>query len=147
MQAIKKLFYTYRNGVVAESLRRYGIPHKVIFGLQVPQVQQIAQQLTFDTSAACREMADRLWEDREVRESRMLACYLFDPASIHLDEALALACDTRTQEEADMLAFRLLKRMPQAVELLKRLDAHAVGENPEAESARRSASSLRNHLS
>lgn len=147
MQAIKKLFYTYRNGVVAEALRRYGIPHKVIFGLQVPQVQQIAQQLTFDTPASRRDMADRLWADREVRESRMLACYLFDPMQITPAEAIALACDTRTQEEADMLAFRVLKRMPQAAELLEKLDTLADMNPPEAESARRTAASLRNHLS
>ncbi len=147
MQAIKKLFYTYRNGVVAESLRRFGIPHKVIFGLQVPQVQQIAQQLTFDTPESRREMADRLWADREVRESRMLACYLFDPMQIAPEDAIALACDTRTQEEADMLAFRVLKRMPHAVELLERLDTLADAKTIEAESARRAAASLRNHLS
>lgn len=33
---IKKEFFTYRNGMLADTLRRYGMPHKVIFGLEVP---------------------------------------------------------------------------------------------------------------
>lgn len=135
MQEIKKLFYTYRNGVVADTLRRFGYPHKVIFGLQVPQIAAIARELQFDTAADRNATAEKLWADREVRESRLLACYLFDPQTITLDKALELACDTRSQEEADMLAFRLLKRMQTPDLLLARL-----------ESANRTAVALRNHL-
>ena len=135
MQEIKKLFFTYRNGAVADTLRRYGIPHKVIFGLQVPQLAEIARGLTFDDRTDKEKTAEKLWADREVRESRLLACYLFDPQCIPPDKALELACDTRTQEEADMLAFRLLKRMPAPDFLLTRL-----------ESAHRTAVALRNHL-
>ena len=37
------------------------------------------------------------------------------------DRALALAADVMTREEADMLAFRLLKRLPFAHRLLQRM--------------------------
>lgn len=90
MQEIKKLFFTYRNGAVADTLRRYGIPHKVIFGLQIPQLAAIARELQFGTPADREAAADKLWADREVRESRLLACYLFDPQTITLDKALEL---------------------------------------------------------
>lgn len=148
MQNIKKLFYTYRNGVVAETLRRYGIPHKVIFGLQLPQLAAISRELTFDTDEEREDMADRLWADREVRESRLLATYLYDAERTTIEKAIYLACDTRTQEEADMLAFRLLKRMPDPESLLLRLERAADAEGQESQvSAARAAAALRNHLS
>lgn len=148
MQNIKKLFYTYRNGVVAETLRRYGIPHKVIFGLQAPQLAAIARGLTFATYAEREDMADRLWADREVRESRLLATYLYDADNTTTDKAFGLACDTRTQEEADMLAFRLLKRMPDPKSLLNVLEQKAAATDDAVRaSIERTAAALRNHLS
>lgn len=116
MKEIKHQFFTYRNGAVADTLRRYGIPHKTIFGLDVPQLAAIARGLT-----PSAELAGRLWADRDVRESRLLAAYLFPMAETTMERALELADDCRTQEEADMLAFRLFKRLPFAAELLARL--------------------------
>lgn len=116
MKEIKHQFFTYRNGAVADSLRRYGIPHKTIFGLDVPQLAAIARSLT-----PSAELAGRLWADRDVRESRLLAAYLFPVDETTMERALELADDCRTQEEADMLAFRLFKRLPFAAELLARL--------------------------
>lgn len=145
MQEIKKLFFTYRNGAVADTLRRYGIPHKVIFGLQIPQLAAIARELQFGTPADREAAADKLWADREVRESRLLACYLFDPQTITLDKALELACDTRTQEESDMLAFLLLKHLPDAAAIAGKLEMFFSEDNT-ATGAKRTAASLRNHL-
>ncbi len=113
MKEIKHLFFTYRNGAVADTLRRYGTPHKVIFGLDVPRIAEIARGLTHSV-----ELADRLWQDSDVRESRLLAAYLFPPEEVNREKARELARECRTQEEADMLAFRLLKRLPYAPELL-----------------------------
>lgn len=133
MQEIKQLFFIYRNGAVADTLRRYGTPHKTIFGLDVPRIAEIARGLT-----ASMELAERLWEDREVRESRLLATYLFPTEKITEEKAIQLASECRTQEEADMLAFRLLKRLPYADTLLKRLQT-----NPDCS---RAAKSLAAHL-
>lgn len=113
MKEIKHLFFTYRNGAVADTLRRYGIPHKTIFGLDVPRLAEIARGLT-----PSLELADRLWADSDVRESRLLAAYLYPPAEVTADKALELARGVRTQEEADMLAFRLFKRLDFAGRLL-----------------------------
>lgn len=133
MKEIKHLFFTYRNGAVADTLRRYGVPHKTIFGLDVPRLAEIARGQTPSV-----ELADRLWADRDVRESRLLAAYLYPPQEVDMDKAMALACDVRTQEEADMLAFRLFKRLPYAGELLARLAAD--------ESCGRAARALEAHL-
>lgn len=132
---IKKSFFTFRNGIVADTLRKAGMPYKVIFGLQIPQIADIARSLS-----PSMELAEQLWNDREVRESRILASYLFPVEEINLDKALNLARDVRTQEEADMLAFRLFKRLPFADSLLS-----AMENNPEIPQSSKTA--LRNHLS
>ena len=133
MKKIKHLFFTYRNGAVADTLRRYGLPHKVIFGLEIPRISEIARGLK-----PSEELATELWNDSEVRESRLLATYLFPIESMTRERALELASDCRTQEEADMLAFRLLKCLPFAAELLQQLENESESE--------KATKALRNHL-
>lgn len=113
IKEIKKEFFAFRNGIVADALRKAGMPYKVIFGLQVPQLAQIARAYEPST-----ELADQLWEDKDVRESRLLAAYLFPIDRISEEKAIELMRSVQTPEESDMLAFRLLKRLPYAVELL-----------------------------
>ncbi len=133
MKEIKHLFFTYRNGMMADTLRRYGMPYKTIFGLEIPRIAEIARGL-----APSAELADALWADREVRESRLLAAYLFPVETMTEEKAVALAADARTQEEADMLAFRLFRRLPFAARLLDRLEADPA--------TRRAARALSPHL-
>lgn len=133
MKEIKHLFFTFRNGMMADTLRRYGMPYKTIFGLEIPRIAEIARGL-----APSAELADALWADREVRESRLLAAYLFPVETMTEEKAVALAADVRTQEEADMLAFRLFKRLPFAARLLDRLEADPA--------TRRAARALSQHL-
>lgn len=116
MKEIKQQFFTYRNGMLADTLRGYGVPHKIIFGLDVPQIARIAKSLT-----PSLELARKLWADFDVRESRLLATYVFPPSEVDMDMALRLASEVRSREEADMLSFRLLKRLPFASELLERM--------------------------
>lgn len=133
MKEIKHLFFTYRNGMMADTLRRFGMPYRTIFGLEIPRIAEIARGL-----APSAELADALWADREVRESRLLAAYLFPVETMTEEKAVALAADVRTQEEADMLAFRLFKRLPFAARLLDRLEADPA--------TRRAARALTPHL-
>ncbi|MDE7180926.1 MAG: DNA alkylation repair protein [Muribaculaceae bacterium] len=118
--SIKHKFFTYRNGIVADALRSGGYPQRMIFGLDVPQIASIARELqTSLDKATLADAASWLWSDSNVRESRLLACYLFEPIATDETGALRLASDVRTQEEADMLAFRLLKRLPDPARLLE----------------------------
>ena len=112
IQNIKKEFFAFRNGIVADALRKAGMPYKVIFGLQVPQLAQIARSLE-----PSMELADKLWADKEVRESRLLAAYLFPLDQMCEEKAIELMRSAQTPEESDMLAFRLLKRLAYAYEL------------------------------
>lgn len=133
LKDIKHQFFTYRNGIIADTLRPLMPCYNVIFGLQVPQLAAIARE-----TERVPELARELWADRGVRESRLLAPYLFSAETMSEDDAVALALDVQTQEEADMLAFRFLKRHSAAASILARLEATA----PESSSVR----SLRNHL-
>lgn len=132
---IKKSFFAFRNGIIADTLRKAGMPYKVIFGLQIPQIAEIARSQSPSLS-----IAEQLWNDRDVRESRILATYLFPLDKINMEKAMELARDVQTQEEADMLAFRLLKRLTFADTLLS-----AMEDDPEIPQSSKTA--LQNHLS
>lgn len=118
LSEIKKEFFAFRNGVVADTLRKAGMSYKVIFGLQIPQIAAIARTLTPST-----ELADALWQDSEVRESRILATYLFPIDETSEQKVLTLLRSVKTPEESDMLSFRLIKRLPFAADVLKVAEA------------------------
>ena len=105
---VRSLFFAYRNGIVADTLRKAGLPHKTIFGLNVPQLAAIAKPLMPD-----HELALRLWGDPACREARLLACWLFDPALTDADLLRSLAASLQCREEADILAFRQLRPLPE----------------------------------
>lgn len=117
LKDIKHQFMVFRNGIVADALRNAGMPYHIIFGLQLPQLSQIARSLSSD-SALARE----LWEDKNVRESRLLACYVFPKEEVSQDVALELASSVQTPEEADILCFRLLRYLPFADTLASQLE-------------------------
>lgn len=108
----------YRNGIVSDTLRKAGMPYNIIFGLQLPQIAAIAREY-----GASDELADSLWKDSGVRESRLLACYLYDAENMTQEKALNIASTVQTAEEADILCFRLLRRLPFAETLALRLTA------------------------
>lgn len=133
LQDIKKEFFALRNGIVADTLRKAGMHYKVIFGLQIPQIATIARNLKesysnadseYDANEKLLQLADLLWADHEVRESRILACYLFPHKNVNKEKALKLASEIKTPEEGDMLAFRLLKRLDFAQELLQAMERY-----------------------
>ncbi|MDE5807939.1 MAG: hypothetical protein K2H76_07450 [Muribaculaceae bacterium] len=117
LKDIKQKFFAFRNGILADALRKQ-TDYGVIFGLQIPQIAEIARSL--DSSLA---LAQALWDDVKVRESRLLATYLFPVGEIDREKALVLASEVKTVEEADMLAFRLLKRLPDAPQILEAMES------------------------
>lgn len=116
IKEIKHQFMAFRNGIVADTLRRAGMPYKIIFGLQLPQIAGISRQF-----APSMTLAEALWADNNLRESRLLACYLFPREQITFSRAIQLANSVQTQEEADILCFRLLRYLPFAQELMEEL--------------------------
>ena len=118
IKEIKKLFFTYRNGLIADTLRKAGMDYKIIFGLNVPQLSDISRRINEDRE----KLAEELWNDSEVRESRLLACWLFNPENVSEERAMEMMHSVRTREEADILAFRLLRYLPFAKSLISETD-------------------------
>ena len=119
IQQIHQRFFSFRNGIVAKAFHDAGDPHKRIFGLQLPQLATIAREIGYDS-----ELARQLLAETDCRESRLLAFYLFDPDTLPEDEALAMAEGTLSREEADILAWRLLRRLSYATALRTRLSGY-----------------------
>ena len=118
IREIKHLFMTYRNGAVADSLRQAGITcYRIVFGLNVPQIAEIARR-----NEKSMELAEWLWADNGVRESRLLASYLFVQERVDMDYACRLIDELQTTEEADMLCFRLLKYLDFAPMLVEKYE-------------------------
>ncbi len=109
MRAVKQQFFSLRNGVVADALRKAGNSHQVIFGLNLPQIKEIAHSIGADT-----ELARELWADVKVRESQMLAPYLWEAAEIGQEQAIAMLHGVADREIADVLCLALLRRIEKA---------------------------------
>lgn len=122
---LRKSFYALRNGVIADTLRKGGLPHKYIFGLQLPQLKRLNDEYRPSDNKEAAELARTLWADRECREARLMACHLMPPAEMEPEEALAWAKGTLSREESDILAFRLLRYHPAAAGIERELAASA----------------------
>jgi len=119
--AIRRQFFALRNGLIADTLRKGGMEQKYIFGLQLPQIKEIAAQTRENAGIKAEDIARELWKDRECRESRLLAAHLMPTDKISEEEALAWGKDIRTREEADILAFRLFRYLETAPEIARAL--------------------------
>ncbi len=77
MQIIKRRFFAMRNGIIADTLRKAGLEYKIIFGLNLPQITEIAAEQPHEA-----DLAEELWADRRTRESLMLAPMLYPAAEL-----------------------------------------------------------------
>lgn len=121
LTAIRKQFFSLRNGMIADTLRKGGLEQKYIFGLQLPQIKEITRQFHREDNDEAAEIARSLWSDRDCREARLLACHLMPPSLMKETEAQEWAEDVRTREEADILAFRLLRYVANNESIIARL--------------------------
>lgn len=112
MQSVKRGFFALRNGVIADVLRRSGSPFRIIFGLNLPQIAEVAT-----TSPHSRELAERLWANTTTRESMLLAPMLIDAEEFTIDDARRWVAEVPAREVADVLCLKLLRREPYAAEL------------------------------
>lgn len=116
MQTVKRGFFAMRNGVIADTLRKGGSPFRIIFGLNLPQIVDIAVQTGTDPS-----LAEDLWHNTTTRESMLLAPMLVAPDAFSKADALRWIADIPTAEVADVLCHRLLRHLPFAWELAEEL--------------------------
>ena len=123
IREIRKEFFAFRNGIIADRLRKAGDPHSMIMGCLLVDVTAIAQR-TLEAVSDEKKLADiaqELWNDTNSRECRLAAPMLF-PAQL-MTEALAKEwCETvETVEIADNLCHKLLRQLPDASDLFRQL--------------------------
>lgn len=116
MQTLKRRFFAMRNGVIADVLRKAGSPHRIIFGLNLPQIAEIAT--SFPKS---KDLAERLWTDTTTRESMLIAPMLVDNSMFDEDDARRWIATAPSREVIDVLCLKLLRHCDFALALAEYL--------------------------
>ncbi len=112
MQSLKRRLFAMRNGALGEQMRRSGAPYRIIFGVNLPQLVEIARDYAPD-----RELAEQLRANVTTRESMLLAPMIYPREDLDYDTAKSWLMEVTTPEVADILCHRLLRHMPWAWEL------------------------------
>ncbi|MDE6270808.1 MAG: DNA alkylation repair protein [Muribaculaceae bacterium] len=114
MQTVKRRFFAMRNGVIADTLRRAGSPFSVIFGLNLPQIVEIAKEVPAEDAPA---LARALWQNRTTRESMLMAPMLVPREEVDAATAERMLREAPCAEVSDVLCHRLLRHLPFAAEV------------------------------
>lgn len=113
IREIKFQFFTYRNGLIGDRLRESGDPHKIIFGLNLPQITEIAKGCEHTP-----QLAQAMWENQSTRESKIIATMLYPAEQFSQEIAQQWITEIPTYEIADILCHKLLRNTPYAEELI-----------------------------
>lgn len=106
---VRHNFFVYRNGMLADTLRNSGDTHRMIFGLNLPQIINIANNITPN-----EDVAKELWESVETRECRLIAPMLYPIEKFNEETALKWISNIENTEIADNLCHKLLRKTPYA---------------------------------
>ena len=93
----------------------------MIMGCLLADVVSIARR--YEPS---EELAEALWADVKHRECRLAAPMLFPPSEMEREQAMEWARGVQSEEEADVLCHRLLRRVTGAEEMACELMASDV---------------------
>lgn len=108
IKEIKQSFRLLMNGEASRSLREKGVEYKLIWGISLPQLKQMAQK--YEKSYA---LAVELWK-QDIRECKVLATLLMPPDEMPEEVAEIWMEQTRTQEMAEVEAFNLFQYLSYA---------------------------------
>lgn len=111
VREIKKELRASMNGILSARMREAGMPFRLIFGVELPRLRNIANEFPRDT-----DLANSLWK-QNIRETRLLAIMLMPPEAFTPDVANEWADTMLTAEEAQVLAMMLLSKTSQAKEI------------------------------
>lgn len=116
IRELKQELFAYRNGIIADALRKSGDPHTMILGCQLTDLATISSR--HEKSV---ELAHALWACRSNRECRLLSPMLYPLENATIDDAVSMALDVQTEEEADVLCHKLLRSLPFSLDLASQL--------------------------
>ena len=122
---IRKEFFAFRNGIIADKLRKAGDPHPVIMGCLLVDVQGIAARVRENLGDVeqLAAIASELWSDTNSRECRLAAPMLYPAGLMPLEQAQQWSESVETVEVADNLCHKLLRHLPDADALFRQLIA------------------------
>jgi hypothetical protein len=108
VREIKGKLRLFMNGVLSQSLREKGLQYRLIFGVELPRLKEIAAG--YEPS---HELAQALWQE-DIRECKILAAYLQPTDTFAPELADYWMESVRNTELADYLCMLLLRRLPYA---------------------------------
>lgn len=125
VREMRKEFFAFRNGIVADKLRKAGDPHTMIMGCLLVDVQAIAQRQheAIGDNQTLATLAQELWADTNSRECRLAAPMLYPADEMSPEQALLWCESVETIEVADNLCHKLLRRINGSDTLFRQLIA------------------------
>ena len=101
------------NGVASRAIRESGMGYRLVYGVELPRLRQIAADVAPD-----RRLAQSLWQE-DIRECKLLAIMLYPLEEFGSDIAEMWVDDIRPEqaELAQVLSMDLLCHAPYASEL------------------------------
>ena len=108
---IKKEFRAAMNGIASARMREAGAPYRLIFGVELPRLQEIAREFTPN-----HELAQELWNEN-VRESKILATMLMPIERFYPEIAYIWVDEIPTAELAQIATMCLFSRLTYAPSL------------------------------
>lgn len=123
VRVIRKEFFAFRNGIIADKLRKAGDPHTMIMGCLLVDVAAIAQRTreSIGDENELAAIAQELWNDTNSRECRLAAPMLYPARLMTLALAMEWCNTVETVEIADNLCHKLLRQLKDAEDLMNQL--------------------------
>ena len=108
VREIKGKLRLFMNGVISQSLREKGLKYRLIFGVELPRLKEIASEYEPN-----HELAQALWKE-DIRECKILAAYLQPIESFYPEIADIWMEQIHNSELADYVCMALFRRLPYA---------------------------------
>ncbi len=108
VRQIKAQLRLFMNGVLSQSLREKGIKYRLIFGVELPRLKEIAAGYEQN-----HDLAQALWKE-DIRECKILATYLQPAESFDAELADFWMESIGNTELADYVCMALFRRLPYA---------------------------------
>lgn len=120
---MRKEFFAFRNGIVADKLRKAGDPHSIIMGCLLVDIQSIVkrQREAISNDARLAAVASELWCDTQSRECRIAAPMLYPAPLMTAEEARKWCQEVESIEVADNLCHKLLRHIDCGEKLFRQL--------------------------
>ncbi len=117
LRAIRTDLRLSMNGPVAAGMRKMGLNYRLIFGGDLPRLQEISRK--YEPGAA---LAERLWSE-DVRELKILATLLYPPGEMNVEAASRWAEQIDNQELREQVCKNLFEKLPFANEAVENWSA------------------------